>query len=57
MKTEQAEIKLDGLKIVILDHGEKVRQVEIPDARIVAAQWVESFNRDWKESGLEARVA
>lgn len=48
------EIQLDRLKIVILDHGEKVEQVELEDSR---QQWINRFNEQWSDVGLEAKVA
>jgi hypothetical protein len=51
---EGQEITLDRLKIIILDHGEKVSEVELPDPR---KSWVDDFNDEWCDVGLEARVA
>jgi hypothetical protein len=48
------EIRLDRLKIIILDHGEKVRTVEKEDPRI---GFVEAFNKQGAEFGLVAKYA
>jgi hypothetical protein len=45
------EIKLEPLKIVILDHGEQVGLVELEDPR---NGWVEGFNKAWASCGMSA---
>jgi hypothetical protein len=46
------EIKLEPLKIVILDHGEKVRVVEVPDPRVA---YLKAFALDPGTRGLVAQ--
>jgi hypothetical protein len=46
------EIKLEPLKIVILDHGEKVRVVEVPDPRTAI---MAVFNAMGKAIGASAQ--
>ncbi len=50
----QQEITLERLRIIIVDHGEPVDQVELDDPR---QKWVDGFNEQWSGVGLEAKVA
>lgn len=47
----ERELRLEPLRIVILDHGEKVDVVELEDPR---RGWVEGFNKEWASCGMSA---
>jgi hypothetical protein len=50
----EAVVELKPLKVVILDHGEKVRVVDFTDPR---AKFMELLNEMTVSTGIEAHVA
>jgi hypothetical protein len=50
----QETITLDRLKVIILDHGEEVQQVDVEDPR---EQIIAEFNKQGEQFGLTATVA